>query len=377
MPVISIQNANMFSEDGNERLHHDKPFKFVASPGNILGSNAAADIVIDGSGYTLIPGLIDCKIDADASPSSLLKFVAAGVTTVIDSSSGTAESEAMRKASSQNPGWTSYLATGAAVGDVKNMEVLSKFPYRAVEYVSTPAEAEEFVAKRLSQTVGRADFIKAIADVPGLDDETLESVAAAAHRHGKLAIAQASQVEAYRRAVRAGFDVITSVPLDGELGADLIAEMARRDIAVVPTLSFIRHLLNDKEKEPASDFEHALTAVRQLDEGKVRICTGTAANQKGGLATEFGDSLHEEFRLMSRAGLSNKTILTAATHNPSKAFRLPDRGHLGEGCRSDILLVEGDPMEDLDAIGRIWRIWVQGIEFDRGQNHDSPGQQND
>ncbi len=75
-----------------------------ASPDNILEAESCANTIIDGTGSTIIPGIIDSKIDANASISSLHEFAVHGVTTVIDLGSGTIHSEAMRSAFLEIPG---------------------------------------------------------------------------------------------------------------------------------------------------------------------------------------------------------------------------------------------------------------------------------
>lgn len=43
---------------------------------------------------------------------------------------------------------------------------------------------------------------------------------------------------------------------------------------------------------------------------------------------------------------------------PSKALRLHDRGLVELGQRADLVLVQGNPMKDIEAIKHIKKLWV-------------------
>lgn len=50
--------------------------------------------------------------------------------------------------------------------------------------------------------------------------------------------------------------------------------------------------------------------------------------------------------------------LTAATHLPARTFRLDDRGAIEVGARADLVLVRGDPIQDISSTQNIARVWV-------------------
>ncbi|KAI5464491.1 putative hydrolase [Mariannaea sp. PMI_226] len=367
--LIRITNVGVFNDEDNS---HPTDLCFQASPGNIVDTHADATETIDGTGCTILPGFIDSKIDADSSPTALSDFASHGVTTVIDSSSGTMESIAMRLASNRSVGTTTYLATGSPAGaPVGQGGYMSRnFPYRAVREIRNPAEAEEFVDGHATG-VTKSDFIKAIAEQPGLDDATLAALVQAAHRRGMMAIAHASQTSAYKRALDAGFDAVTPVPVDGPLDEAVVRAFAEKKIAVIPTLGFLQRLLSQGSyvrDNPSHSFVHATNAVRALHQAGVPICAGTASNNDGELFMAFGKTLHEELQLLvSEAGLSNREAMRAATCVASKAFGLVDRGSLETGHRADLVMVLGDPTEDISSSARIQRVWIQGIEVYKAQ----------
>ncbi|KAI5459494.1 putative hydrolase [Mariannaea sp. PMI_226] len=362
--LIRVFNVGVFS---GKSIDHPTELCFRASPGNIIETQADAHEKVDGTGCTILPGFIDSKIDADCSFSALGEFASHGVTTVIDSSSGTMESIAMRLASHQSTGRTDYLATGSPAGASAGhgSHASMNFPYRAVREVRNPAEAETFVNGHATGA-NKSDFIKVIADEPGLDDATLHTLVQATHRRGMIAIAHASQAGAYRRALNAGFDVVTPVPVDGPLDEAVVRGFAEKKIAVIPTLAFLRRLLSQKSyvsDNPSHSFTHATKGVRVLHQAGVPICAGTASNNDGRLFMAFGKTLHEELQLLvSEAGMSNREAIRAATCVASKVFGLVDRGSIETGHRADLVMVRGDPMDDIASLSKIQRVWIKGVE---------------
>jgi len=363
--IITIQNALVFN---GINIESSSKLTFHASPGNIVDKAHSAKTVIDASGYTLIPGLIDAKVDADAAAKSFQLFGQAGITTVIDSSSGTSDSQVMHAASADAPGMPSYIASGSAIAGEHYDANLTTLVYQRVQTVGTIAEVDEIMASRISiSKAPNFDFVKVIADLPGLNNELLHYVVEAAHRYGKLVVAHASSLESYGRAVIAGCDIITPAPVDGEIDSDTIKALVDRGTVIIPTLVLLRRLF-DRQDGALSEFDTAFANVGRLHSAGVPICAGTAANERDGVAVPFGKSLHDELGLLVEAGLSNADALRSATSVPARAFRLLNRGNMNVGTRSDLLLLKGNPLEDIHKISQIHRMWIAGIEFDLESN---------
>ena len=66
-----------------------------------------------------------------------------------------------------------------------------------------------------------------------------------------------------------------------------------------------------------------------------------------------GISTHVEIELMQQAGLSAITVLQAGTVNAAMALGVGERvGSIEPGKIADLLLVEGNPLEDLATLSR-------------------------
>jgi hypothetical protein len=108
--------------------------------------------------------------------------------------------------------------------------------------------------------------------------------------------------------------------------------------------------------------EHALASVRMLRDAGVPVLAGTDAPNPG---TAHGVSMHRELELLARAGLTPLEALRAATSVPAAMFGLDDRGRIAVGRRADLVLVAGNPLDDILATRAIEQVWKGGTRLDR------------
>ena len=79
------------------------------------------------------------------------------------------------------------------------------------------------------------------------------------------------------------------------------------------------------------------------------------------VGTAFGLSVHHELHLfVHKAGFTPEEALRAATSVTARRFNFSDRGRLAKGLNADLLLVEGNPLEDIDATLNIRGVWRGG-----------------
>ena len=67
--------------------------------------------------------------------------------------------------------------------------------------------------------------------------------------------------------------------------------------------------------------------------------------------------------LVDLAGMTNMEVLRATTSLTADLFGWNDRGRLRPGLKADMLLVEGNPLEDISNLLNIRGIWRDGVEF--------------
>ncbi|MGE3840515.1 MAG: amidohydrolase family protein [Vicinamibacterales bacterium] len=101
--------------------------------------------------------------------------------------------------------------------------------------------------------------------------------------------------------------------------------------------------------------------VGQMHRAGVRLVTGTD------LSFLFvpGASLHDELQALVGVGLSPAAALRAATLNPAQLFPTLDAGIIAVGKRADLLLLDGNPFEDIRNAARIRAVILAGRLLDR------------
>jgi hypothetical protein len=78
-----------------------------------------------------------------------------------------------------------------------------------------------------------------------------------------------------------------------------------------------------------------------------------------------GISLHTELELLHEIGLSEREAVAAATSNFATAFGWIHTGLIQPGYAADILVLEENPLEDLNNLKRIHLLILQGSIIDR------------
>ncbi|KAL7623828.1 hypothetical protein AAE478_005384 [Parahypoxylon ruwenzoriense] len=309
--------------------------------GSHIGDDELADeadpsavTVVDGTGCTLLPGLIDCHVHI-RDTEQLASCASYGVTT-----------------------------------EHSRHGVLFKFAGATTDHaVHNTDEAEKFVQDRVNEGV---DYIKIIADEPGHEQAVLDRIQVEARKHGKLTVAHVARYKSFERGLRAGFNILTHVPMDKALDDGIVNEMISQRVVAVPTLTMMETMANSWILWGISwilpslgrnmNFQAALNSVRAMRDAGIPILAGTDVNNSGVVSVAAGESLHHELELLVRAGLNSVEALRATTSLAAQHFNLQDRGRIRPGLRADLVLVNGHPDEDITATRRIVRVWSGGGE---------------
>lgn len=103
--------------------------------------------------------------------------------------------------------------------------------------------------------------------------------------------------------------------------------------------------------------------IKKLQENGQGLLLGSDAPQ---LFNVPGFSIHHEMDGMLRAGLSPLEIIQSGTINPTKFFgQEGEYGELKEGQSADILLVTGNPLEDITNLKNVEGVMVRGTWIDK------------
>ena len=393
-PVV-IENVRLFDGVGVHPVTNVVLREGVVE--RVGGDAGAGAERVDGSGSTLLPGLIDAH--THVFPGLLEQALAFGVTTVLDMFGDPVAMARLKEQASTDPALADLRSagTGATAPGSHPCALAELGAFPPFPTVAGPGEAERFVADRVAEG---SDYLKLVIE-PGhvlgartasLDAATVEALVRAARRHRLRTIAHATVRDAAVVALEAGVDGLTHVPMDEPLPPEPVAAAARRGVFAVPTVvvleamcggSAAAALLRDERVEPflhpmsrmllqnaawppavevTVDFAVVRENVRRLHRAGVPILAGTDAASPG---STMGASLHRELELLVAVGLSPVEALTAATAGPARAFGLSDRGRVAPGLRADLLLVRGDPTTDITAVADVAALWRGGRRVDR------------
>ena len=106
---------------------------------------------------------------------------------------------------------------------------------------------------------------------------------------------------------------------------------------------------------------------RALQHGVVLV-TGSDA---GNYLVIHGPTVQHELQLWVQAGISPDVALQAATFNAARLLREEKRiGSIQPGTDADLLVVDGNPLEDITATERISLVVFKGERVDRNELFD-------
>ncbi|OYR42745.1 amidohydrolase [Halorubrum sp. Ib24] len=348
----------------------------IVAVGDDVDDAGDVDEEIDAARKTVAPGLIDAHVHVmmDGRPdvstavsesdyaasyraaSNLRAAVEAGVTTVRDlGSRGTLALDAGEAVAEGELDGARVLACG------RNVIMTGGHGNWFGREADGPAEVRKAAREQLK---AGADVLKCMATggvltegaVTGAPELTPEELAAftdaaaptdtptAAHAHGEAGI---------KNAVEAG---ITSVEHGTFMDREAAEMMADRGTYWVPTASALRGIVDNgieagipedavaKAEDAADRFDDAWDHALDAD---VPIAMGTDA----GTPFNFFEDIPQELAYMVDYGLSPEAALEAATVNAADLLGLDDVGRVEAGYRADLVLLDADPTEDVEA----WR----------------------
>jgi imidazolonepropionase-like amidohydrolase len=399
---------------------------------------------LDAAGRWLIPGLIDSHVHLSLSaglytspgeldlrairdweseelpriraamPATLARYLASGVTAVIDRG---------------GPMWTLEFrdlagSLEAAPRLALSGPLLTTYPPRltadsAGRRIATAGEARAMV--RELATAG-ADLVKIhFIPLPGADLEAeLAWVRAAvdeAHARALPVTAHATRLDLARKLVEAGVDQLVH-SIDDRVADDGFAQLLRERGTVYTTtllvfegyrevflrgldFSPIERRLGDPDaiaslddlarlprrylpawltqRGPGRDGRRrervnmpywAVLPVRRTQDQNLRLLAGAgvaiaAGTDAGTIGNLHGPALHRELELMAGAGLSPLAVLGAATLGGARAMgREAELGTIEPGKLADLVVLDADPLADITNTRRIWRVIKGGVVFD-------------
>jgi len=118
-----------------------------------------------------------------------------------------------------------------------------------------------------------------------------------------------------------------------------------------------------KEQYPEKEYWLLVTMLKSYHKNGVMIVLGTDSQWKNDV---HGFTVHEELQLLVDNGFSNYEALEASTKNAAISVNaIKDWGTIKEGKRADLLLLDKNPLENINNTRAIAGLCLNGKWFDR------------
>jgi len=373
----------------------------VIADGRIRAVGTGASVTIpagatrvDMSGKTIVPGLINAHGHLNADPSNrpirdklagqLRVYADYGITTVVVLGAGAKDLEdavKLREAQGQGPlDRARVFVAGQSLRDIKAAEL-----------------ARTAVDRYADQ---KADIIK-IHITGGPNDMTPEVYGALidqAHKRGLRVAAHLYYLKDAKGLLDKGVDVIAHSVRDQPVDAAVIAEIKRRNVGYIPTLTrdlaqfvyettpaflkdpfFLRHIdvyrremtmltdpamqektRNNKEAQAIKPaLEQANRNLKTLSDAGVQIALGTDTGTNLGQWQGYFEQV--EIEMMVKAGMTPMQALVAATSGAARVMKLEQQlGAIQAGKHADLLVLNANPLSDIRNTRQIHSVWIAG-----------------
>jgi imidazolonepropionase-like amidohydrolase len=197
------------------------------------------------------------------------------------------------------------------------------------------------------------DFVPAKGGMTVMREEEVRMACEVAHAYGRRVASHSRASEAVKRAVRCGVDVIYHCEMADTEALDLL-ESARDRIFVGPAIGLIYNTLHEAEPWGITHaaaielgmqrcLESSQRTYEQMRKRGIRVVIG---GDYGFAWTPQGTNARDIEHFVKLFGYSPSEALQCATRIGGELMGLPV-GRVAEGQLADLLLVDGDPLQDV------------------------------
>jgi len=339
---------------------------------NEFNNEIVYDQIIDLDGLTILPGFINTHVHSgfkylkgephrDFQEEYLKACMIEGVTTIRDEGMFTDDTiEAViekKKNLDKSNRYPRIITTGKFFSAPKG--------YGGLQPIDVSCEKEAKVKVNEVLNLG-VDMIKTVLEdgldpstfgLPKLSDEILKTICEEAHNRGVKVSAHVTQTHNLKRLINVGIDDASHMVYD-DLSDELIQQMIEKDIYIVPTLTVLK-MISDKYGAPF------------IENGKENVYKFVQRGGKVGLGDDFIEEELPwyrlgmpilELQLLKEAGLTNNQIIVAATKHGAEICSIGHEvGTVEVGKKADLLIIEGNPLENLEYISNVKMVIKDGV----------------
>jgi len=193
-------------------------------------------------------------------------------------------------------------------------------------------------------------------EIPMLSPEEVAAIVTEAHTRGTLVTVHVTVSRDLEQALDAGVDDVAHMVTD-ELPDALIERMVKAGVYWEPTLELWKGV---SSVNPVSYDTRAIDNLRRFVQAGGKVALGTDYE---GYSTQFdlGMPMHE-IEGMQEAGMTPMQIIVAATRNAAHVCNLErEFGTLEAGKIADVLVVDGNPWQDVRALANVRMVLRDGV----------------
>lgn len=355
LPSLALINGTLIDGTGSEPVPEAV---VLIQNGKILLAGPSSEVtipdgfeIIDVQGATILPGFINAHVHGAYNLEKLRTWASEGVTTVRDLGAGSWPAPFhIRDQAALDPQYARLVSGGVMITAPKGYPI-AVFGAPGIE-VDSPELARQAVLDELSEGV---DVIKVALEsgkifgqtIPILTPEEFSAIVQTAHERNVLVTVHVTITKDLRLALDGNVDDIAHMVTD-PLPDELVKSMVSSGTYWTPTLELWKKVGQGMDLYTLKNLEKFVKAG-----GKVALGTDFE-----GYSTPFQLGMPTiEVELMSQAGMTPMQIIVSATKNAAYVCGMGDSlGTLEPNKIADILVVQGNPLQDLQALAR--PLWV-------------------
>lgn len=344
--------------------------------------------VLDLSGYTVMPGLIDMHVHIGSPaldpekesgiltlpkmvfdrirffPGTRRAFLEYGVTTVRDLGN--------------EYGWIMELRRQLDEGVLEGPRLLAAGPIFTtsgghpvvtfgvdpasdmVRLPATPDEARHAV-QELAGGEDPVNLIKVVQErgrpprqLEPIPPDVLCAIVAEAHHYNLPVTAHWGSQEDLEDVLTAGVDGLDHLESRGVQEGwpeEMLYSLVKRNISLTPTLVVTDKVINKEVHQKLRQ------RVKEFHAAGGRVVVGSDAPIQG---VSFGAGVHRELELLVESGFTPQEALKSATSEAAKVLRTARIGSIKTGRAADLVIIDGDPLLEVQAARNVVMVFQDG-----------------
>ncbi|MBO9433361.1 amidohydrolase family protein [Ruegeria sp. R13_0] len=358
------------------------------------GEDASSDVsgeVIDGTGHTLMPGMVEGHCHPSftgvgepwelgqlcpeqhmlLTAQNLRLLLSHGFTSIFEAASakpmlGVTARDAINEGLLDGPRMRASspeITTTAGLGDERKRHIYQEsFGLVADGPIEMRRVARECVRDNVDNmkiNISGDEFVSfARAEITPLEDDELAAFIAVAKKYGKTVAAHARSSESVKMAVRHGVDCIYHCDFADEEALDMLEE-AKDRVILGPAFGLVHNATREGDavgltKEVAEQmnlfrkFDATCATYHEIRKRGLRVAVG---GDYGFAITPMGQNARDLEHFVRYFGYSPVEALRCATNVGAQLMQMEDQiGQVKEGFLADLLLVKGDVTQDVSLV---------------------------